>query len=61
MCEVRILTTQTQYIVSDTAWTALKAATGAIQLSITSAYVRENRITEGPYKPSSARTFSVTR
>jgi len=58
-CEVRVLTTMTSYQVSTAAFDAFKAATGPITLSITSAYVRENRITEGPYKPTAARTFTV--
>lgn len=58
-CPIEILTTELDYPLSASQWAALGASgAGTITLEITSAFLRENRITEGPYRPA-PRTFQV--
>jgi hypothetical protein len=59
-CSLDVMTTSLEWPVSADAWTAMQEAAGnGLVLDITSAYLTENRITEGPYKPSASRIFSV--
>ncbi len=52
-CPVRALTT-------DEAWTTLKSGgSQELTLEISDAYLRENRISEGPFRPSTARKFTI--
>lgn len=60
-CEYRVFTTELDWQVDAAAWAAMKAAGGqAITIQVTSAYLVENRLREGPYRPSQRRTFRVT-
>ncbi|MBX5482483.1 MAG: hypothetical protein IRZ16_11705 [Myxococcaceae bacterium] len=59
-CPVRVLTTKDEWQVGSETWALLKAHRGeTIRLTVTSAYLTENRITEGPYRASTPRTFTV--
>jgi hypothetical protein len=59
-CPLRVLTTQLEWQVDDESWDLLKAAAGkTLSVRILSAYLTENRITEGPYQPPAATTFQV--
>jgi hypothetical protein len=59
-CPVSLLTTETFWQVPDDAWTALGGG-GAepVRIEITRAYLRDNRITEGPFRPSQERSFRI--
>lgn len=57
-CPVSALTTLESMIFSDTDWDEVTAAPGEKTLNILSAFVTENRITEGPFKAKPV-TFSV--
>jgi hypothetical protein len=46
------LSTTTDWQLDDDSWATWKAATGAYEVTITSAYVVDNRITEGPFRSS---------
>lgn len=61
VCPLRALTTTTTWTPSAASWAIIAAATGTVSASIQSAYLRENRITEGPYRPTADRTFTLTR
>jgi hypothetical protein len=54
-----VLTTQTSYTPDDASWRHLKGADGRVQLVITSAYLRNNIIEEGPYRAATPRSFGV--
>jgi hypothetical protein len=59
-CSYDVLTTDLSWQVDDAGWAAMAGAAGqTLSIDITSAYLTENRITEGPYQPASPRTFSV--
>lgn len=58
-CVVEGLTTSTSWDVRGDDWEAVKAATGPVTIDITSAYLTENRITEGPYRPDAPRTITI--
>jgi hypothetical protein len=62
-CEVRLLTTETSWQLTPAAWEAFKAspAGSSIRIKMSAAYLRDNRITEGPFKPSTERTFVIGR
>jgi len=50
-CAVRALTTEESWVPSAADWAILQASAGAtLELVITSAYLKENRISEGPYR-----------
>ena len=56
----RTLTTTTSWTLDAASWAALKATNGAtLQLVITSAYVQQNRIQEGPFRAATPLTFKV--
>jgi hypothetical protein len=59
-CPIELVTTRTEWIPSTEAWTQLKD-TGAqtLSLDVFSAYLQENRISEGPFHLSKPLTFSV--
>ncbi len=55
-CPSRMLTSELSFTPDDTLWSQMKA-TGDLSLTMTSAYLVEGRVTEGPYQ--STRSFSV--
>lgn len=60
-CPVRALTTDLEWSATDEAATALRAAGGKdLTVQITGAFLRENRIEEGPYRPAAAIGFGVS-
>ncbi len=60
-CPVEVLTTKTDYTPTQEVWTKLKSGTGARSLTGQSAYLTENRITEGPFKTPGPVTFTVSK
>lgn len=59
-CPVQAITTQLEWRIPDGAWETLKASGGqALTLEITSAYLQENRISEGPFRAGQPRTFRI--
>lgn len=58
-CEIRVITTELEWQVDDESWATMKGASGDISVQITSAYMQETRISEGPYRPAAPRTFRV--
>lgn len=59
-CAVRAFTTEQSWTPDAQDWATLKANVGVpIELVITSAYLSENRVTEGPFRPATALTFEV--
>jgi hypothetical protein len=59
-CPVEMLTTEPHWQLDAAQWAALRAAAGqTVSLQVTSAYLKENRITEGPFRPEAPRTFVV--
>ena len=60
VCPLEAVTTQLEWVVSGDAWQDVRAAVGqTVTIDLTSAYLNENRITEGPYRPSALRAVSV--
>jgi len=60
-CPLTVLTTNLRYTLDADQWALVKAASGPITMTITSAYLSENRITSdgGPFRPAAATTFEV--
>jgi hypothetical protein len=59
-CPVRTLTTELEWTIEPAGWERLKAAEGkTLELIITSAYLRENAITEGPFRRTTLRKLKV--
>lgn len=59
-CLVEGVTTELQWEVTGAAWEALGSATGqSITIDVTSAYLTENRIIEGPYRAAEPRTVTI--
>lgn len=58
-CPLRAVTTGETWQPTLTEWKILAAATGPLTMTVTSAYLTENVITEGPYRPATATTFTV--
>lgn len=59
-CPVAAHTTDLEWQLSADDFAVLKEATGKdLTLNIISAYLTENRVSEGPYKPSAPTTFRV--
>ena len=58
---VEVVTSTNQWTPNDTAWAQLKtAATGkTVTIEAISAYVTENRITEGPFRPTHCVSFTL--
>lgn len=60
-CPVEFITTQTSWALSADEWKVLTDAKGkTFALSAVSAYLEQNRVTEGPYRPSGTVSFSVS-
>jgi len=58
-CPWRVLTTSESWVPDDQTWAELAAHPGAYTLTVTSAYLVQNRITEGPYRPAAATAFEI--
>ena len=59
-CPIEVLTTRIEWIPSTEAWTQLKGTAGAtLSMDVYSAYLQENRISEGPYHLTAPVKFSV--
>ena len=59
-CPVQLLTTLTRWDMDSASWDIVRAQRGrTLELMITSAYLTENRVTEGPYRPSAPRKLEV--
>lgn len=57
---VELVTTASVWEPEDAAWEQLKGAGSAkVTVNVISAYVTSNRITEGPFKPSTPATFTL--
>lgn len=62
MCPLEVITTKTTWIPSDAAWNELKTFTsGTLTLDAFSAYLTNNRITEGPYRLSKPLSITVAK
>lgn len=59
-CPVEVLSTRTEYTPTEGIWATLKKGTGPRTITGISAYLTDNRITEGPFKMPSPVTFTVT-
>jgi hypothetical protein len=55
-----VLTTLTSWTPDADTWQQMQAAAGPIELTLTSFYVRENRVTEGPFRTATPVGFTVT-
>lgn len=60
LCPVELLSTRTEWTPTAEIWTKLGKGSGPRTVTAQSAYLTENRITEGPFKMPSAITFSVS-
>ena len=57
-CPVEVLTSELSWQVDATSWSTMAGANGQeLSLQITSAYLQENRLKEGPYRLATPRTF----
>ena len=59
-CPVELLSTRTEWTPTEEIWTKLRSGRGARSITAQSAYLTENRITEGPFKTPAAVTFTVS-
>ncbi|MBX7100700.1 MAG: hypothetical protein K1X89_23505 [Myxococcaceae bacterium] len=60
-CPVELVTTQTTWALAADEWKVLTDAKGkTFTLSAVSAYLEQNRVTEGPYRPASTLNFTVS-
>jgi hypothetical protein len=53
----QVLTSDLSWQLDANTWAELGKQTGALSVQVTSAYLQENRVTEGPYQLSTPRTF----
>ena len=61
-CPLEVLTTRTEWTPNEAAWAALKTfTTGTLTFDVFSAYLQENRITEGPYHFTRPLSFTVAK
>ena len=59
-CPVRGLTTDLEWKLDDESWSVLQETGGEdLSLRLVSAFLVENRISEGPFEPTAVRTFRV--
>ena len=59
-CPVRHLTSDTRWTLSASEWAVLQGASGqTVDLVVTSAYQRDNRVTEGPYRATTAHRLRL--
>lgn len=60
-CPLETVTTLNEWTPNDAAWKDLKAQTkGTLSFDVLSAYLQQNRISEGPYHFTRPLTFTVT-
>lgn len=59
-CPVEVLTSELEWQLDEGTWATLREAAGKdLTLQVTSAYLVQNRITEGPYRLDAPRAFRV--
>lgn len=59
-CAIEAVTTELSWQVDGAAWESLQGAAGeTASIDVMSAYLTENRITEGPYRPAAPRTVTI--
>ncbi|MBJ6764619.1 hypothetical protein JGU66_27945 [Myxococcaceae bacterium JPH2] len=59
-CPVAVLTSELEWQLDDTTWKTLRDVAGKdLTVQVTSAYLVQNRITEGPYQLATPVTFRV--
>jgi hypothetical protein len=57
-CPVQVLTSELSWQIDEASWAIMAGAGGqALSVQITSAYLQENRLKEGPYRMATPRTF----
>jgi hypothetical protein len=57
-CPVEVLTSELAWKVDEASWATLGGAAGQdLRLQVTSAYLQDNRLKEGPYRLATPRTF----
>jgi hypothetical protein len=59
VCPLSMLTTGLDWQLTASQWAELTAAGGQMSVRIVSAYLSENRITEGPFSPAGPLLFTV--
>jgi hypothetical protein len=59
-CPVELLSTRLEWTATDAIWAQLGRGSGPRSVTAYSAYLNENRITEGPYRAPAAVTFTVS-
>jgi hypothetical protein len=59
-CPVRVLTSELAWQLDTESWNTLREAAGnALTMQVTSAYMVQNRVTEGPFRMATPRTFRM--
>ncbi len=58
-CPIALLTTEEEWRLDASSWDLMRSAGGNLSIEITAAYLAENRITEGPYRPAAPTTFTI--
>jgi hypothetical protein len=59
-CPVRVLTSELAWQLDAESWSTLREAAGNnLTVQVTSAYMVQNRVTEGPYRMATPRTFRM--
>jgi len=59
-CPVRVLTSELAWQLDTASWNTLREAAGnALTVQVTSAYLEQNRVTEGPFRMATPRTFRM--
>ena len=59
-CPVRVLTSELAWQLDTESWSTLREAAGKeLTVQVTSAYLEQNRVTEGPYRMATPRTFRM--
>jgi hypothetical protein len=59
-CPVRVLTSELAWQLDTESWDTLREAAGKdLTVQVTSAYLSQNRVTEGPFRMATPRTFRM--
>jgi hypothetical protein len=59
-CPVKVLTSELAWQLDTESWGTLREAAGnTLSVQVTSAYLMQNRVTEGPYRMATPRTFRM--
>jgi hypothetical protein len=59
-CPVEVLTSELEWQLDAASWEALGAARGQdLSIQVTSAYLKSNQVTEGPFRLDAPRTFRL--